>query len=171
MRILNANSRSPNSGIPNFRIRLAAVLVGIAMLFAVSTAHATIASRTADALESNPDGGAGLVQAVADILEGYGGRPEIIARAILAASAGANNEQMAAIGRAMAAHADALTSSNPDAAAALAAVVADAKSAQLKTAFQAARTEGKAKAPAVGLGVPAGGGGGGSGGLDVESGN
>ncbi len=161
MRILNANSG----------IRLAAVLVGIAMLFAVSTASATIASRTADALENNSNGGEGLVQAVADILEGYGGKPEIIARAILAASAGATNEQMAAIGRAMAAHADALVSSNPEAAAALAAVVADAKSAQLKTAFQAARAGGKAKAPSVGLGVPAGGGGGGSGSLDVESGN
>ena len=153
MRILNPNSGSPHSGI---RRALAAVLVGIAMFFAVSPAHATIASRTTDALESNPAGGEGLVQAVSDILEGYGGRPEIIARAILAASAGANNEQMAAIGRAMAAHADALVSSNPDAAAALAAVVADAKSAQLKTAFQAARTAGKAKAPSVGLGVPAG---------------
>ncbi len=169
MRILNANSGSPHSGIPNFGIRLAAVLIGIAMLFAVSTAHATIASRTAAALESNPNGGVGLEQAVADILEGYGGKPDIIARAILAASAGATNEQMEAIGRAMAAHADALTSSNPDAAAALAAVVADAKSAQLETAFLAARAGGKAKAPAVGLGVPAGGGARGS--LDVQSGN
>ncbi len=161
MRILNPNSGS--------RLALAAVLVGIAMFFAVSTAHATIASRTADALESNPSGGEGLVQAVADILEGYGGKPEIIARAILAASAGATNEQMAAIGRAMAARADALASSDPDAAAALAAVVADAQSAQLKTAFQAAHAGGKAKAPAAGLGVPAGGGARAS--LDVESAN
>ena len=171
MRILNANSGITHFGITHFGIRLAAALVGIAMFFAVSTAHATIATRTADALESNPNGGAGLVQAIADILEGYGGRPEIIARAILASSAGATNEQMAAIGRAMAVHADALASSDPDAAAAIAAVVADAKSAQLKTAFQAARTGGKAKAPSVGMGVPAGGGGGGGGGLDVTSAN
>jgi hypothetical protein len=163
MRILNANSGSG----------LAGVLAGIAMFFAVSTAHATIASRTADALAANPNGGAGLVLAIADIFfeEGYDGKPEIIARAILAASEGATTEQMAALGRAMAAHADALAPSDPNAAAAIEAVVADAKSAQLKTSFYASRTGGKGKPPPVGLGVPAGGGAGGRGHLDVPSAN
>ena len=150
--------------------RMAAVLAGIAVFFAVAAAHATIASRTADALANNPNGGPALVQAIADIIGSYRGKPEIIARAILAGAARASNEQFKAIGQALADRARALESTDPAAAKGIAAVVADAKSAQLQESFQSARTPPVPRRVPGRLVVPAGGGaGGGVGGNTSES--
>ena len=148
--------------------RMAAMLAGIAVFFAVAAAHATIATKTADALANNPNGGPGLVQAIVGILEGYGGKTEIIARAILAGAAGANAEQFAAIGQALADHARALESTDPAAAKAIAAVVADAKSAQLRESFKTARKTADDRKRAHRLKVPAGGGPGGGGGRNTS---
>ena len=158
MRIRNAN----------LGFRMAAVLASIAVFFAVAAAHATIASKTADALANNPNGGPGLVQAIVGILEGYGGKTEIIARAILAGAAGANAAQFAAIGQALADHARALESTDPAAAKAIAAVVADAKSAQLRESFKTARKAADDRKRAHRLKVPAGGGAGGGGGRNTS---
>ena len=142
--------------------RMAAMLAGIAVFFAVAAAHATIATKTADALANHPNGGPGLVAAIVGILEGYGGKTEIIARAILAGAAGANAAQFAAIGEALADHARALESTDPAAAKAIAAVVADAKSAQLRESFKTASKPVSDGKKAHSLEVPAGGGSGGS---------
>ena len=119
--------------------RMVAVLAGIAVFFAVAAANATIASKTADALVNNPNGGPGLVRAIATVLGSYRGKPDIIARAVLAGAADANDEQIAAIGEALADYARALESTDPEGAKRVAAVVADAKSAQLQKSFQTAR--------------------------------
>ncbi len=150
--------------------RMAAMLAGIAMFFAVAAAHATIATKTADALANNPNGGPGLVQAIADIFDTYRGKPEIIARVILHAAEGASDEQMAALGQALGDRARALKSTDPAAAQALEALVAAAQIPALQESFDIALVRGEPGAPSVGLGVPSGGGASG-GGLDVTSAN
>ncbi len=150
--------------------RMVAVLAGIAVFFAVAAAHATIATKTADALANNPNGGPGLVRTIASILGSYRGKPDIIARAVLAGAAGANDEQLAAIGEALADYARALESTDPEGAKRVAAVVADAQSAQLEKSFQTARGTTPDRKKTRGLVVPAGGGsGGGVGGNTSES--
>ena len=73
------------------------VLIGIVVFFGGTAAHASIASRTSEALASHTDGGQGLEAAITEILDAYPRHPEFVTRQILAAAAGANDEQMSQV--------------------------------------------------------------------------
>ena len=143
--------------------RFAAALTAIVVLFGVAAAHASIATQTAEALTSHPDGGQGLEAAITGILDGYAGQPHIVAAEILAAAATASDEQMVAIGRAFAARARVLAQSDLREFRAIAAAVLDAQNEVLQKTFRSA--SGRWIPSLV---VPAGGDGGG---LDTPSPN
>ena len=132
--------------------RSAAVLTAIVVLFGVAAAHASISTKTMEALTSYPNGGPGLEAAITQILDEHtqhsqrtppgwkarrvlSGKPHIVAREILGAAASASDEQMAAIGRALAAHARVLAQSDPGESRAIADVVRDAQNAALQKSF------------------------------------
>ena len=141
----------------------AAVLIGLVTLGGVRVTHASIATDMAEALASNPDGGAGLELAVADIFDSYQGLPHLIVTELLRAAAGASDEQMVAIGIAIAAEARELAATDPAESRAVVAAVLAARNPQLLTTFNLASG---GKAP--NLIVPTGSGGGG---LDTTSPN
>ena len=122
----------------SFRYVSAAALVGIVIFLGAASAD-DIAPKTAEPLDSYPDGGHGLEVAIADILDGYRGEPGTIARGVLKATAAANEKQMVAIGRAMAAYARALTKIGPAGSGAVAAAVIDARNPALQRTFNSAR--------------------------------
>ena len=123
----------------SFRYVSAAALVGIVIFLGAASAHASIATKTAEALDSHPDGGHGLEVAIADILDGYRGEPGTIARGVLKATAAANEKQMVAIGRAMAAYARALAEIDPAGSGAVAAAVINVRNPALQRTFNSAR--------------------------------
>ena len=133
-----------------------AVLIGVVTFFGVESAQASIATDTAEALASNPDGGHGLELAIADIFDGYKGKPLAIVREILRAAADASDEQMVAIGRALAAEARELAATDP---AESRAVVAAALAAQHPALLRIFRPAGGPRPPD--LFIPTGGDGGG----------
>ena len=112
-----------------------AVLTAIMVLFGVAAAHASITTKTVEALSSYPDGGLDLEAAITQILDEHAEQPHIVAREILAAAASASDEQMVSIGRALAAHARVLAQSDPGESRAIADVVRDAQNAALQKSF------------------------------------
>ena len=121
-----------------------------------ASAPASIATKTAEALDSYPDGGHGLEVAIYEILDSYRGKPDAIARGFLKAAAAANEEQMVAIGRAMAAYARALAEIDPAGSGSVAAAVINVRNPALQRAFKSARGR---RQP--GLDIPSGNNGGG----------
>jgi len=115
--------------------RSAAVLTAIVVLFGVAAAHASVTTKTLEALTSYPDGGPGLEVAITEILDEHTGQPHIAAREILAAAASASDEQMVAIGEALAARAQMLAQSDLGESRAIEAVVRDSKNAVLQKIF------------------------------------
>jgi len=123
--------------------RSAAVLTAIVVLFGVAAAHASIGTKTMEALASHPNGGSGLEAAISQILDEHtqhsqrtpSGKPHIVAREILAAAASASDDQMAAIGRALAERVRVLAQSDPDESRAIADVVRDAQNPVLQKIF------------------------------------
>ena len=145
----------------SFRYVSAAALVGIAIFLGAASAHASIATKTTEALSSHPNGGNGLEAAITSILDSYRGHPGTIAKGILDAAASANDEQMIAIGRALAAHARALAKIDPAGDGAVKAAVIDVQNPALQKSFKSARGHRK-----PGLVIPSGNDGGG---LDTTS--
>jgi hypothetical protein len=145
----------------SFRYISAAALVGIAIFLSAASAHASIATQTTDALDSHPIGGSGLEAAITSILESYRGHPGTIAKGVLDAVTAANEEQMIAIGRAMAAYARALAKIDPAGDGAVKAAVIDTRNPVLQKSFKSARGHRK-----PGLAIPSGNDGGG---LDTTS--
>ena len=144
--------------------RSAAALTAIVVSFGVAAAHASVTTKTVEALTSYPDGGQGLEAAITEILDEYEGQPHIVAREILAATASATDEQMAAIGRALAARARVLAQSDLGDFRAIAAAVLDARNEVLQKIFWSASGGGMPD-----LAVPSGGGD--EGGFDAPSPN
>ena len=121
-----------------------------------ASAPASIGTKTAEALDSYPDGGHGLEVAIYEILDSYRGKSDAIAGGILKAAAAANEEQMVAIGRAMAAYARALAEIDPAGSGSVAAAVINVRNPALQRAFNSARGR---REP--GLDIPSGNNGGG----------
>lgn len=140
----------------SFRYVSAATLVGIVIFLGAASADVSIATKTAEALDSYPDGGHGLEVAIYEILDSYRGKSDAIAGGILKAAAAANEEQMVAIGRAMAAYARALAEIDPAGSGAVAAVVINVRNPALQRAFNSARGHRE-----TGLDIPSGNNGGG----------
>ena len=116
----------------------AAVLIGVVTHVGVVPAQASIATDTAAALADHPDGGPDLELAIADILGGHQGQPRLIVREILRATVSATDEQMVAIGKALAAEARALAETDPDESRAVVAAVLATQNSQLVRNFEAA---------------------------------
>lgn len=131
----------------------AVALAGVVVLFAVAAAHASVTTKTVEALSTYPDGGQGLEAAITLILDEYEGQSHIAAREILAATASASDEQMVAIGRALAARARVLAQSDLGEFRAVAVAVRQAQNEVLQKVFWSASGGGMSD-----LAVPAGGG-------------
>lgn len=116
----------------------AAVLIGLVTLVDARVTHAWITTDTSEALVNNPDGGEGLELAIADILDAYRGQPHIIVGEILKAAAAASDEQMVAIGKALAAKAHELAGTDLSESRAVAAAVFATRNPKLLTPFKAA---------------------------------
>jgi len=135
----------------------AAALAGIVIFLGAAAAHASVVSETLKAVANHPDGGHGLELAITRILtnDAWGKPPHVIAQDILTGTRAANDEQMAAIAKALAAQARALAETNPTESRAIAAAVLNARNPVLRSIFNSARGR---REP--GLVIPSGNGGG-----------